>query len=214
VKALAALLLLFLLPVGCGGSPGAEAQVAASQPVSPSGETAVATFAGGCFWCMEAPFDRLPGVLSTTSGYTAGHTENPSYEEVSSGATGHTEAVEILYDPEQVSYGELLDVFWHNIDPVTPNAQFCDHGSQYRSGIYTHDAAQRAAAEASRKALDASGRLPAKVVTEIEPVGPFYAAEDYHQDYYEKNPIRYKYYRRGCGRDARLAELWGSAASH
>jgi peptide-methionine (S)-S-oxide reductase len=173
--------------------------------------TAQATFAGGCFWCMEPPFDGLEGVISTTSGYIGGHTESPSYEEVSSGTTGHTEAVEIVYDPKKVTYEKLLDVFWHNVDPTTPNRQFCDGGTQYRSAIFYHDAEQKRLAEASKRKLEESGRFP-RVVTEIVQAGPFYPAEDYHQDYYRKNPIRYRYYRFGCGRDARLEELWGTEA--
>ena len=174
-----------------------------------AGEPAVATFAGGCFWCMEPPFDKLDGVISTTSGYTGGHVKKPSYKEVSAGGTGHAEAIQVLYDPDQVSYEELLEVFWHNIDPTTANRQFCDRGSQYRSAIFFHDAAQRTAAERSKAALEANKPFDGAIVTEIVEVGVFYPAEDYHQDYYLKNPIRYKYYRYGCGRDDRLEELWG-----
>jgi len=174
-----------------------------------TGGQAIATFAGGCFWCMEPPFDELDGVISTTSGYTGGRKPNPTYEEVSSGTTGHAEAVLVAYDPKRINYERLLEVFWRNIDPVTPNAQFCDHGTQYRSGIFYHDEAQRRLAEESKRALEVSGRFKAPVVTEIVAAGPFYPAEDYHQDYYKKNPIRYKLYRAGCGRDRRLAELWG-----
>lgn len=173
---------------------------------------AKATFAGGCFWCMEGPFDKLNGVSSTTSGYIGGTADNPSYEQVSAGWTGHAEAVQVLYDPKKVTYARLLDVFWHNIDPLTPNAQFCDHGSQYRSAIFYHDAEQKRLAEASKVALEKSGRFREKIVTQIAPATTFYAAEKYHQDYYIKNPIRYKYYRSGCGRDRRLAELWGKEA--
>ncbi len=170
-----------------------------------------ATFAGGCFWCMEPPYDALDGVISTTSGYTGGHKQNPTYEEVSTGGTGHTEAVQVVYDPKRITYARLLEVFWRNIDPVTANAQFCDHGTQYRSGIFYHDAAQRRLAEESKRALEASGRFKAPIVTEIVAAGTFYPAEEYHQDYYKKNPVRYKFYRAGCGRDQRLAELWGDA---
>ena len=170
-------------------------------------ESAKATFAGGCFWCMEGPFDKLDGVLSTTSGYTGGSKKNPTYEEVSSGATGHAEAVQIIYDAKKVTYAKLLEVFWHNIDPLTPNAQFCDHGSQYRSAIFYHDETQKRLAEESKKAL--SSRFRAPIVTEIVPATVFYPAEDYHQDYYKKNPLRYKVYRYSCGRDQRLEELWG-----
>ena len=176
-----------------------------------AGEPAVATFAGGCFWCMEPPFDKLGGVLSTTSGYTGGHVKKPSYKEVSAGGTGHTEAIQVRYDPEKISYGELLEVFWRNIDPTVANRQFCDGGSQYRSGIFVHDAAQREAAERSKAELEANKPLDGPIVTEIVNAETFYPAEDYHQDYYLKNPIRYKYYRYGCGRDKRLQELWGTA---
>ena len=175
---------------------------------------AKATFAGGCFWCMEPPFDKLDGVISTTSGYTGGQTKNPSYEEVSSGVTGHAESVEIVFDPAKISYTQLLDVFWHNIDPLTLNAQFCDHGSQYRTAIFYHSEEQKRLAEASKKALEQSGRFTQPIVTEIVPAGEFYKAEEYHQDYYQKNPIRYKFYRYNCGRDQRLAELWGASPAH
>ena len=175
-------------------------------------KTARAIFAGGCFWCMEGPFDKLDGVISTTSGYIGGHKKDPTYKEVSAGITGHTEAVEILYEPARVSYEKLLDVFWHNIDPVTKDRQFCDGGTQYRSGIFYTDEAQKNAALASKAALDKSKPFKGEIVTEIIAAKEFYPAEDYHQDYYLKNPIRYKYYRNGCGRDARLSELWGAKA--
>jgi peptide-methionine (S)-S-oxide reductase len=182
--------------------------LSASAATATSGQ-AVATFAGGCFWCMEPPYDELDGVISTASGYTGGHKHNPTYEEVSAGTTGHAEAVQVVYDPQRITYERLLEVFWRNIDPVTANAQFCDHGTQYRSAIFTHDAAQRRLAEEAKRALEASGRFKAPIVTEIVAAGTFYPAEEYHQDYYKKNPIRYKFYRTGCGRDQRLAELWG-----
>ncbi|TMJ82795.1 MAG: peptide-methionine (S)-S-oxide reductase MsrA [Alphaproteobacteria bacterium] len=169
--------------------------------------TAVATFAGGCFWCVEADFDKVDGVISTTSGYTGGRTANPTYEQVSHGGTGHAESVEIVYDPAKVSYKKLLDVFWHNIDPLAKDRQFCDHGDQYRSAIFYHDEEQRALAEASKAAVEKRFEQP--VATQIVPAGAFYKAEEYHQDYYKKNPIRYKFYRYNCGRDARLEELWG-----
>ena len=171
--------------------------------------TARATFAGGCFWCMEPPFDALDGVLSTTSGYTGGGEKNPTYKQVSSGKTGHTEAVQVAYDPSKVSYEELLEVFWRNIDPTTADRQFCDRGSQYRSAIFYHDDEQRRLAEASRGRIADSGRLDAPIVTEIVAAGEFYPAEEYHQDYYKKNPIRYKFYRTGCGRDRTLERIWG-----
>ena len=171
---------------------------------------AKATFAGGCFWCVEADFDKVPGVISTTSGYTGGRGANPTYEQVSSKSTGHAEAVEIVYDNAKVSYEQLLAVYWRSIDPTTKDRQFCDAGSPYRTAIYAHDDAQLAAAKASLAALEKTKPFKEPIVTTIERAGPFYAAEDYHQDYYKKNPVRYKYYRTSCGRDARLAELWGS----
>jgi peptide-methionine (S)-S-oxide reductase len=186
---------------------------AALAPAAPAaapaaGNLAKATFAGGCFWCMEPPFDELEGVVSTTSGYTGGRERNPTYEQVSSGSTGHAEAVEVVYDPSRVSYASLLEVFWRNVDPTTPDRQFCDRGRQYRTAIFTHDPEQRRLAEASKQRLAAAGTLPGPIVTEILAAGDFYPAEEYHQDYYRKNPLRYKFYRRGCGRDERLAELW------
>jgi peptide-methionine (S)-S-oxide reductase len=174
--------------------------------------SAVATFAGGCFWCMEPPFDKLPGVLETTSGYTGGKKRNPTYAEVSAGGTGHTEAVQVRYDPTQVSYDRLLEVYWRNIDPTVKDRQFCDVGSQYRATVFVHDDAQRRAAEASRAGLDKTKRFKEAIVTPIESAGEFWPAEEYHQDYYVKNPLRYNYYRTGCGRDRRLAELWGPAS--
>jgi peptide-methionine (S)-S-oxide reductase len=182
----------------------APAAVADPQP-------ALATFAGGCFWCMEKPFDAVEGVVSTTSGYTGGTKVDPSYEEVSAGGTGHVEAVQVAYDPKRVGYERLLEVFWRNVDPTDDAGQFCDRGSQYRSAIFFRDETQRKLAEASRAALDASGRLPAKVVTEIRPASVFYPAEDYHQDYYRKNPLRYRFYRGSCGRDSVLERLWGES---
>jgi len=168
-----------------------------------------ATFAGGCFWCMEKPFDTVPGVISTTSGYTDGDIVNPTYEAVSSGRTRHTEAIRVVFDPAKVSYEKLLTVFWRNIDPLAKDRQFCDRGTQYRSGIYFHDAAQEKAAQASLRRLKVDGRIKGKIYTELKPVSPFYAAEEYHQDFYRKNPGRYAMYRSGCGRDARLFEIWG-----
>ena len=170
---------------------------------------ATAIFASGCFWCTESDFEKLPGVIAAESGYTAGKAVNPSYEQVSAGGTGHTEAVRVTYDPTRVTYGQLLDHFWRNVDPTVKDRQFCDVGSQYRSGIYWQTEAERAAAEQSRDALLKSGRF-AQIHTEVVPATTFYPAEEYHQDYARKNPIRYNYYRRGCGRDARLQQLWGS----
>ena len=166
-------------------------------------------FAGGCFWCTEADFDKLPGVLETTSGYIGGSIENPTYEEVSSGRTGHIEAVQVRFDPRQTNYAKLLEAFWPTIDPVNGSGQFCDNGPQYRSAIFYLDAEQQRLAEASKTALAASGRLAQPIATEILAATPFYPAEDYHQDYHTKNPLRYSYYRHGCGRDQRLKELWG-----
>jgi peptide-methionine (S)-S-oxide reductase len=174
-----------------------------------AGDATYATFAGGCFWCLEADLEKVPGVVTATSGYTGGSVKDPTYEDVSSGRTGHAEAVRVVFDPEVVSYEELLDVFWHNIDPTTADRQFCDVGSQYRSGIFYHDGAQREAAQRSLEELQHDKPFDAPIVTEITAAGPFYPAEAYHQDYAEKNPIRYAYYRKGCGRDKRLAELWG-----
>jgi len=168
-----------------------------------------ATFAGGCFWCMEPPFDKLDGVISTTSGYTGGKEKNPSYEEVSSGRTGHIEAIEIVYDPSKVSYVQLLDVFWKNVDPTQENGQFVDIGPQYRTAIFYQNEEQKRWAEDSKKKLEDSGTFGKRMVTEIRPAMEFYKAEDYHQDYYIKNPIRYKYYRWGSGRDQFLEKTWG-----
>jgi peptide-methionine (S)-S-oxide reductase len=171
-----------------------------------------ATFAGGCFWCMEPPYDKLEGVVSTTSGYMGGTTKNPTYEQVSSGGTGHAEVVQVVFDPKKVSYAKLLEVFWHNVDPTVKDQQFCDVGSQYRTAIFTHGEEQRKQAEASKAALAKSKPFKAAIVTPVVPAGEFTAAEEYHQDYYVKNPVRYKFYRNGCGRDARLKELWGDLA--
>ena len=174
----------------------------------------VATFAGGCFWCMEPPYDKLDGVVSTTSGYMGGTTKNPSYQQVSSGGTGHAEVVQVVFDPKKVSYARLLEVFWHNVDPTVKDQQFCDVGSQYRSAIFYHSEEQRRAAQQSKAALEKNKPFKGAILTEITPAGEFYAAEEYHQHYYKKNPLRYRYYRNGCGRDRRLKELWGSAAGH
>ena len=174
---------------------------------------ATATFAGGCFWCMEPPFDALDGVLSTTSGYIGGDTSKPSYEQLSAGGTGHAEAVQVIYDPTKISYAELLDVFWRNIDPLAVDRQFCDIGDQYRSAIFARDDEQEKLARASREAIASSGKLEGRIVTEIVKGGEFWPAEENHQDYYQKNPVRYKYYRYSCGRDRQLTEIWGDAGS-
>ena len=185
------LLTLFITPVHAEKSP----------------ETAI--FAGGCFWCMEPPFDKLDGVISTTSGYTSGHKKNPTYKEVSAGSTGHTEAIQITFDPEKISYAELLEVFWRNIDPVAVNRQFCDSGTQYRSGIYYLNETQEKTAKNSLQKLQKNKPFEEAIATELIAASTFYPAEDYHQDYYLKNPLRYKFYRYSCGRDQRLDELWG-----
>jgi peptide-methionine (S)-S-oxide reductase len=168
-----------------------------------------ATFAGGCFWCMESAFDRLNGVVSVTSGYIGGHLANPTYKEVSAGGTGHAEAIQIAYDPQKITYPDLLALFWKNIDPTTPDRQFCDIGDQYRSEIFYHGEAQRQQAEASKVALAQTQPFQGKIVTGISKASVFYSAEEYHQNYHTKNPIRYKFYRHNCGRDQRLKELWG-----
>lgn len=193
-------------------SLAALAAYVSAQPSDSNRATAVATFAGGCFWCMQPPFDALDGVLSTTAGYTGGDVKDPTYQEVSSGMTGHAESVEVRYDPSVVSYETLLDVFWHNIDPLDAGGQFCDRGSQYRTAIFYHSEAQRKLAEASKRRV--SEELHADVVTQIVPAGKFYPAEDYHQNYYKKNPLSYKFYRFTCGRDARLDELWPDREGH
>ena len=181
-----------------------------NNPAAGSG-LAKATFAGGCFWCMVPPFAKLPGVISVTSGYTGGQKASPTYEEVSAGRTGHAEAVEIVYNPTKISYSQLLDIFWHNVDPLDATGQFCDRGNQYRSAIFYHDDEQKRLAEASKQALEQSGRFKQPLVTTIVLASTFYPAEDYHQDYYRKNPVRYKFYRYSCGRDKRLEELWGAS---
>lgn len=170
---------------------------------------ATATFAAGCFWCVEEAFDKVEGVVETTSGFTGGDVADPGYEQVAAGGTGHTEAVRVRYDPEAVTYETLLDTFWQNVDPTDDGGQFCDRGSQYRSGIFVHDERQRRLAEASKKALRQDPGAPSPIVTPIEDAGPFYPAEAYHQDYYQKNPVRYHVYKKLCGRAARLEELWG-----
>jgi peptide-methionine (S)-S-oxide reductase len=188
------------------------ADVAVPAAPAATGDAAVAVFAGGCFWCMEGPFDVLPGVISTTSGYTGGHRAKPTYEQVSAGGTGHAEAVLVRYDPAKVDYTTLLDVFWHNVDPVAVDRQFCDRGSQYRSAIFYANDEQKRLADAAKQTLEASGRFDRPIATTIEPAGEFYPAEDYHQDYYQKNPLRYRFYSANCGRAQRLEQLWGAAA--
>lgn len=196
---------LVLASLLIGGGASAQQQSNAS---SAPAQTATAIFASGCFWCTEADFEKLPGVLAAESGYIGGKTPNPSYEQVSAGSTGHTEAVRVTYDPSRVSFSSLLDHFWKNVDPTVKNRQFCDVGSQYRSALFYQNDAERNAIEASKEAILKTGRIK-QIHTEVLPVTQFYPAEEYHQDYYKKNPLRYKYYRTSCGRDQRLADIWG-----
>jgi peptide-methionine (S)-S-oxide reductase len=198
--------LLVALAVASTLGTGAPRQ---DRPATPP-STARAVFAGGCFWCMEAPFDKLPGVKSSTSGYTGGQVKNPTYEQVSSGTTGHAESVQVIYDPKKITYAQLLEVFWHNIDPLDGSGQFCDKGTQYRSAIFYGNEEERQEAEASKARVEQ--RLGKPVATQIVAAGVFYPAEEYHQDFYLKNPVRYHQYRQGCGRDRRLKELWGDEA--
>lgn len=207
-----------LIAMATAAAALAAGQAAAQAPSgddssSADAERAVATFAGGCFWCMEPPYDELDGVFSTTSGYIGGDVEDPSYEEVTTGTTGHYEAVQIEYDPSVIGYEKLLDVFWHNVDPLDASGQFCDRGPQYRTGIFYHNERQREIAERSKRELSESGTLPGEIVTEVMPASEFYVAEKYHQNYYEKNPLRYRLYKTTCGRDARLEELWSDSGS-
>ncbi len=183
------------------------ASLMAAEPMDQGKATATAVFAGGCFWCMEPPYDELAGVVSTTSGYTGGQKLNPTYREVSAGGTGHFEAVQVAYDPAKVGYEKLLEVFWRNVDPLDGGGQFCDRGDSYKTAIFYQNEDQKRLAEQSKAGIEQ--RLGRKVATEILPAATFYAAEGYHQDYYKKNPIRYKYYRYSCGRDQRLEKLWG-----
>jgi peptide-methionine (S)-S-oxide reductase len=194
------------------GSVFAQMKQDKPAPGSRPASTAIATFAGGCFWCTEADFDKVDGVISTTSGYIGGKTANPTYDSVSAGNTGHAEAVQVVFDPSKVTYSKLLEYYWRTIDPTTKDRQFCDSGNPYRTAIFTHDEQQRALAEASKKALSANKPFREPIVTEIVDATQFYPAEDYHQDYHTKNPVRYKFYRANCGRDARLKQLWGSQA--
>ena len=197
--------MLIRLALGCG----LAALLLIAVPTPGSAQTAKATFAGGCFWCMEPPFDELDGVISTTSGYIGGKTKNPTYEQVSSGTTGHAEALQVVYDPKKITYEKLLEVYWRNIDPFAADGQFCDLRQPVPLGDFYHDANQKSAAEKSKKAIQARFKQP--VLTEITAAAVFYPAEDYHQDYYKKNPVRYKLYSHGCGRAQRLEEVWGAA---
>ena len=207
--------LVALFAVACSGGSEAQSQQAqdrqaqARQAVRPGAPLDTAVFGGGCFWCVEEAFDEVNGVVSTVSGYTGGDLANPTYEQVSSGRTGHVEVVQVVYDPSKVTYPQLLNVFWRNVDPLTPNRQFCDVGRQYRSAIFYQDAEQRRQAAASKQALERSGRFKQPIVTELLAAARFYPAEEYHQDYYQKNPVRYKYYKFSCGRAQRLEKLWG-----
>ena len=196
---------LFSLSAIATGNSALATNAATAKPEKPAN----AIFAGGCFWCIEADFEKLPGVIGAESGYTAGNKSNPTYEQVSAGSTGHTEAVRVTYDPGKVSYTQLLDYFWRHIDPTVKDRQFCDAGAQYRSGIYWQNADERKTAEASRDTLLSSGKFK-EIHTEIIAATVFYPAEDYHQNYYKKNPIRYAYYRNACGRDERVRQLWGN----
>ena len=184
---------------------------AATGSAGHAAEQAKAVFAGGCFWCMEEAFEKVEGVVSVTSGYVGGKKTNPTYEEVSAGGTGHAESVEVVYDPAKVSYQKLLDNFWKNVDPLTPNAQFCDHGTQYRSAIFYGSEQEKRQAETSKQAIEQAKRFKEPIVTEIVMASQFYSAEDYHQDFYKKNPIRYKFYKHNCGRAQRLEQLWGKS---
>ena len=201
-------LLILAVFAACGQSMAQNTPVAPNKKIEPV--VGIATFAGGCFWCTEADFDKIPGVISTTSGYVGGTVINPTYEQVSAGKTGHVEAVQVRFDPAKTNFAKLLAAYWQTIDPLTPNRQFCDSGTQYRSVIFYHNADQRQQAETSRATLVSSGRFTQPIATELVPATEFYPAEEYHQDFHTKNPIRYKYYRYTCGRDARLKQIWGS----
>ena len=198
-------------------APGAIASVSKPTPAAPpaarSARVEVATFAMGCFWCGETQFERQPGVLSVVSGYCGGSEQHPTYEQVGAGETGHYESVQVKFDPTRTSYAKLLDIFWHAVDPTQGDGQFCDRGAQYRSAVFVHDGAQRQLADSSRRAIEGSGVLKAPIVTQILPATTFWPAEDYHQDFWKKDPVRYRSYRFGCGRDQRLAKLWGAAAA-
>lgn len=204
---IAARIAAFVLMAACAA--GVPATTWAQAKPAAKSATAKATFAGGCFWCMEEAMEKVPGVISAVSGYMGGKTKNPTYEEVSSGRTGHAEVVQVTFDPAKVSYAKLVDIFWHNIDPTQKDAQFCDHGTQYRSAIFYYDDAQKRIAEASRKALEKDKPFRGEIVTEITEAGEFYPAEAYHQDYYKTNSLSYLFYKSGCGRVARLKQLWG-----
>lgn len=198
-----------LIVVGLALGASISLHAAAQSAAAAKPAAAIATFGGGCFWCMEEAFDKVPGVTATISGYMGGRTKNPTYQQVSMGNTGHAEVVRVEYDPKKVTYAQLLAVFWRNVDPTQKDGQFCDHGSQYRSAIFYHDDAQRHAAEDSRKALEKNKPFSGAIVTEITKAAEFYLAEGYHQDYYLKNTLKYKFYKTGCGREAQLKQVWG-----
>jgi len=198
-------LLLSLILAAAFAASGMAAEMAPLP--KPAEGQAVATFAGGCFWCVESDFDKVPGVISTTSGYAGGHVDNPTYYQVSAGGTGYAESVQVIYDPKKVSYQQLLTYFWRHIDPTVKDRQFCDVGHQYRTAIFVHDEEQRKLAEASKKKVEAELKVP--IYTEIDKAGRFYPAEVYHQDYYKKNSVRYEFYRWNCGRDQRVKQIWG-----
>ncbi len=182
-----------------------------SSTVQAASASAKAYFAGGCFWCMEEAFEKVDGVVAVVSGYMGGTVANPTYEEVSAGRTGHAESVEVTYDPTKVTYKKLLEAFWHNVDPLTPNAQFCDHGSQYRSAVFYSTNEEMRQAEESKAAIEQSKKFATPIMTQLVPASTFYQAEEDHQDYYKRNPLRYKYYKYGCGRAQRLEALWGKS---
>lgn len=214
VVSLTLLSLAACAPESSDAAGGGGHDTTQAAPIPAKAEPGVAIFAGGCFWCVESAFDKLEGVTSATSGFVGGSVLNPTYSQVSAGGTGHAEAVRVVFDPQKISYDKLLEVFWHNIDPTQSEGQFCDQGNQYRSGIFTLDDTQKGKAQASKKALEDSKKLPGPIVTEIVAAGTFYPAENYHQDFWKKEPVRYQSYRFGCGRDRRLKELWGEAPAH
>jgi peptide-methionine (S)-S-oxide reductase len=205
------ILLAFIAALALGAAAPASSQAPAKPAAKPT--TAKATFAGGCFWCMEEVYDKVPGVISTVSGYMGGVQKNPTYEQVSTGRTGHAEVVQVEYDPSKVTYAKLIEEFWRNIDPTQKDGQFCDHGPHYRSGIFYHNDEQKRLAEGSRLNLSRNKPFKGEIVTEITKAAEFYPAEAYHQDFHTKSPTRYKFYKSGCGRDARLQQLWGKPAS-
>ena len=200
------------LAASTASKPAATPKTVATTPAPAKVALQTATFAGGCFWCVETDFEQRPGIVSVVSGFTGGQKLNPTYEEVSAGGTGHAESVEITFDPSKITYAKLLDIFWHSIDPTQANGQFCDHGNQYRSAIFYHDETQHRLADQSKRDIEASKILKKPIVTQIVAATKFYPAEEYHQDFWKKDPVRYTSYREGCGRDKRLVEVWGKLA--